>query len=39
MTTSTFKVDDLLSSLGARGIEKQLKHISAQHNMENDSGL
>ena len=28
MTTSTFKVDDLLSSLGARGIEKQLKHIS-----------
>ena len=28
MTTSTFQVGDLLSSLGARGIEKQLKYIS-----------
>ena len=28
MTTSTFNVGDLLSSLGARGIEKQLKHIA-----------
>jgi Cu2+-exporting ATPase len=28
MITSTFKVGDLLSSLGGRGIEKQLKHIS-----------
>ena len=28
MTTSTFKVGDLLSSLGAIGIEKQLKHLS-----------
>lgn len=28
MTTSTFKVGNLLSSLGARGIEKQLKHIA-----------
>lgn len=28
MTTSTFKVENLLSILGASGIEKQLKHIS-----------
>ena len=28
MTTSTFKVGNLLSSLGARGIEKQLKHVT-----------
>ena len=28
MTTSTFNVGDLLSSLGAHGIEKQLKHIA-----------
>ena len=28
MATSTFKVGDLLSTLGASGIEKQLKHLS-----------
>ena len=28
MTTSTFKVGELLSNLGARGIEKQINHIA-----------